>query len=329
MECAICLKPLKSGEETGSAHTLGHCQHHFHQKCLADWRKVNSSCPICRHPIPPTRSNATRKEDTAVAASQAAVDDMPKDINAALENLKKLRQQPTVIKRTCNRSQQCVHSDRVATAEQGCRQPQMQCSNVRAVSLPESEESRQARVTKFYQDKAWVDEEMKRMMDQLALSEQLVMTETYLRQVARSGENVARSRFKQLLRSRFKEQSEKMAQEQRSRLNSNTGREQQASRPPSIQPDETEVRRQEQEVQAQGFRHTLTESVQFNRRLQHSVQSNESIMQQPSKGSVPQKESSPVDRARDRRPQDVSSMPATSQPLDANPLPSVLSRLGN
>lgn len=42
-ECPICRVLLKTGPIM-----MTQCQHFFHRECLADWRKIGNTCPICR-----------------------------------------------------------------------------------------------------------------------------------------------------------------------------------------------------------------------------------------------------------------------------------------
>ncbi len=45
--CAICWEDL---EPSQSSVVLG-CSHRFHYKCLAEWSKRSSQCPMCREPF--------------------------------------------------------------------------------------------------------------------------------------------------------------------------------------------------------------------------------------------------------------------------------------
>ncbi|KAM3174685.1 hypothetical protein ACTXT7_010036 [Hymenolepis weldensis] len=45
--CSICLEKYKVNDEIMSLH----CQHDFHQPCLATWLNQKGSCPICRKDI--------------------------------------------------------------------------------------------------------------------------------------------------------------------------------------------------------------------------------------------------------------------------------------
>lgn len=42
--CVICMSPFKNGQRI----RVLPCQHEYHNKCIARWLKMNSSCPICR-----------------------------------------------------------------------------------------------------------------------------------------------------------------------------------------------------------------------------------------------------------------------------------------
>jgi hypothetical protein len=59
-DCAICLRPLRSGPRRGRALL---CRHEFHSACLEKWASTNQTCPICRSALPrPALSPARRRE---------------------------------------------------------------------------------------------------------------------------------------------------------------------------------------------------------------------------------------------------------------------------
>ena len=59
-DCAICLRPLRSGPRRGGALL---CRHQFHSACLEKWARTNQTCPICRSALPrPARSPARQRE---------------------------------------------------------------------------------------------------------------------------------------------------------------------------------------------------------------------------------------------------------------------------
>ncbi len=43
--CSICLSPINKSYETML------CKHNFHKKCIDEWLKNNTTCPICRREI--------------------------------------------------------------------------------------------------------------------------------------------------------------------------------------------------------------------------------------------------------------------------------------
>lgn len=51
--CPICM----SQDATQIHSTV--CNHHFHSKCLHKWLQIDSTCPLCRHPI----SNSNEDEE--------------------------------------------------------------------------------------------------------------------------------------------------------------------------------------------------------------------------------------------------------------------------
>lgn len=46
-ECPICLELYNYGDEI----SFINCNHKFHTKCLYDWVKKKSNCPLCRDEI--------------------------------------------------------------------------------------------------------------------------------------------------------------------------------------------------------------------------------------------------------------------------------------
>merc|ERR1712196_342046 len=45
--CAVCQ------EAFGAKAVRLPCRHYFHKECVAPWLRKSSTCPLCRHPIPP------------------------------------------------------------------------------------------------------------------------------------------------------------------------------------------------------------------------------------------------------------------------------------
>ncbi|XP_026442238.1 E3 ubiquitin-protein ligase RNF181 homolog [Papaver somniferum] len=43
--CSICLQDI---DDDGAARVLG-CSHTFHSRCISEWRKRKTNCPLCRH----------------------------------------------------------------------------------------------------------------------------------------------------------------------------------------------------------------------------------------------------------------------------------------
>jgi hypothetical protein len=48
-ECAVCLAEFADGE---AGRALPRCGHGFHEPCIATWLRVNTTCPLCRVPVP-------------------------------------------------------------------------------------------------------------------------------------------------------------------------------------------------------------------------------------------------------------------------------------
>ncbi|CAI5974542.1 unnamed protein product [Closterium sp. NIES-65] len=51
-ECIVCLGEYKTGDVIRQLHA---CNHQFHQDCIDAWLKTNSSCPLCRTSLIPSR----------------------------------------------------------------------------------------------------------------------------------------------------------------------------------------------------------------------------------------------------------------------------------
>lgn len=49
-QCAICLESLYKNQEKEIVSTL-FCKHSFHEACLHEWEKNQTTCPICRNKI--------------------------------------------------------------------------------------------------------------------------------------------------------------------------------------------------------------------------------------------------------------------------------------
>jgi len=48
--CVICLEAMD--EEQGNLFTIPSCNHSFHSKCIAEWKKRSTQCPCCRGLLP-------------------------------------------------------------------------------------------------------------------------------------------------------------------------------------------------------------------------------------------------------------------------------------
>lgn len=51
-DCPICYESMKTCDTVKTC-----CNHGFHRSCLQRWTNENSSCPICRHDLPPTTAS--------------------------------------------------------------------------------------------------------------------------------------------------------------------------------------------------------------------------------------------------------------------------------
>ena len=47
--CVICMEDFADNSEKRVAEL--HCKHIFHEECLKEWVKKNTTCPTCRAPI--------------------------------------------------------------------------------------------------------------------------------------------------------------------------------------------------------------------------------------------------------------------------------------
>ncbi|CAM0880671.1 unnamed protein product [Alopecurus aequalis] len=45
--CPVCLSEMEDGE---TVRVLPVCMHYFHDACVGDWLRENSTCPLCRGP---------------------------------------------------------------------------------------------------------------------------------------------------------------------------------------------------------------------------------------------------------------------------------------
>lgn len=52
--CSICRTDY---EENSILRKINHCNHYFHQSCIDNWFKNNSTCPVCRHSLRDTNEN--------------------------------------------------------------------------------------------------------------------------------------------------------------------------------------------------------------------------------------------------------------------------------
>ncbi|KAJ6994868.1 hypothetical protein NC653_017610 [Populus alba x Populus x berolinensis] len=50
LECAVCISKF---EDSDVLRLLPKCKHAFHEKCIDQWLKSHSSCPLCRYKIDP------------------------------------------------------------------------------------------------------------------------------------------------------------------------------------------------------------------------------------------------------------------------------------
>ncbi|KAL3533490.1 hypothetical protein ACH5RR_007011 [Cinchona calisaya] len=54
LQCVICLCNVSNGEKY---RVLSECNHGFHCDCIDVWLQKNSTCPLCRCPVPFTSMN--------------------------------------------------------------------------------------------------------------------------------------------------------------------------------------------------------------------------------------------------------------------------------
>ena len=45
--CPVCLSEMEDGE---TVRVLPVCMHYFHDACVGEWLRENSTCPLCRGP---------------------------------------------------------------------------------------------------------------------------------------------------------------------------------------------------------------------------------------------------------------------------------------
>ncbi|XP_026420445.1 E3 ubiquitin-protein ligase RNF181 homolog [Papaver somniferum] len=50
--CSICLQDIDTadgGDDDDGAARVLNCSHTFHSRCISEWRKRKTNCPLCRH----------------------------------------------------------------------------------------------------------------------------------------------------------------------------------------------------------------------------------------------------------------------------------------
>ena len=61
MECSICMEKFLEGDQIRE---LPGCGHIFHAECVAEWLKLQPSCPVCRRNIAETLDDQEKRQGT-------------------------------------------------------------------------------------------------------------------------------------------------------------------------------------------------------------------------------------------------------------------------
>jgi hypothetical protein len=69
--CPICLSEFDLDEKL----RVLPCKHHFHDGCVDEWLRVNSTCPSCRRDIDPQSNSPADDEENANLGSGLGEDD--------------------------------------------------------------------------------------------------------------------------------------------------------------------------------------------------------------------------------------------------------------
>ena len=62
MECSICMEKFLEGDQIRE---LPGCGHIFHAECVAEWLKLQTSCPVCRRNIAETLDDQEKRKQPA------------------------------------------------------------------------------------------------------------------------------------------------------------------------------------------------------------------------------------------------------------------------
>jgi hypothetical protein len=58
--CSICFDEFSKDDEIG----LLNCEHFFHSKCIEEWGKYKTECPLCRNNIPEKNISENTRDST-------------------------------------------------------------------------------------------------------------------------------------------------------------------------------------------------------------------------------------------------------------------------
>lgn len=87
-ECPICIQPIT--DELSDQVVTTPCGHLFHTACIDEWKKVSSTCPLCR-------SDDGRQLSPSFSSLNTELDAFVDSLHASLARLVQLKQQRTEI----------------------------------------------------------------------------------------------------------------------------------------------------------------------------------------------------------------------------------------
>ncbi|KAJ4913242.1 RING/U-box superfamily protein [Raphanus sativus] len=80
LQCSVCLDDFDKGSEAKEMP----CKHKFHVGCIVPWLELHSSCPVCRHELPPddddeVKTDLVRPRTTSVEEINTSNENVEED----------------------------------------------------------------------------------------------------------------------------------------------------------------------------------------------------------------------------------------------------------